>query len=210
MKLARHQRTRLFAGDTSPLTFEAKPTCKVGDRYVISWSQPKPTFDAETGKVVEYDKEPTLWITVTRVVRRARGGWTVRFDIVDRRQPRRLLRGVPPFSDPERARQDELMPPTADETRDAAEESAYTANPGSSIDHLDAVPAGYSHPDAATLQRRQQAVLAEATRSRLSLGGQLDSLLQDARDRRADVRNRANKIEREIELLKKDLERRAA
>lgn len=204
-RLAREQRTRLLAGDYRPLIFVDKPDCETGTIYVLSRSHPKPMDDGLGGTFTP-PSEPTLWVRVTTVTRRKAGGWAVRFDVFDHRDPRRLVRATPPRYSPELRREDAKRKLGEDEIAAAAEQSFYTSDPRAALDPLDAPPKGWKSPDLQDLERKQAKLLNDAQRGRLSLGRQLDSLLADARSARADVRNRAKKIEREIELLKRDLD----
>lgn len=208
LRLTREDRARLFAGDYSPLAFEKKPKCKPGDRYVLSWSRPRP-FRDERGVLHRPRREAVLWIEVTKLTRRAKGGWAVRFDVHDHRHPRRLLRSVPPRYGDELRRVDAVVGLTAEEIEQASEESSYTSDPGVAVDELDAVPKDWKDPGAAARTQQQQA-LEKARRDSLSLGAQLDSYLTDARESRVDVHDRVRRIKREIELLARDLDGRAA
>lgn len=204
MKLSLAQRNRLLAGGYSPLVFPVKPHgCEPGCRYVLNWRGEVRTHDGN-GKVVVGEREPLRWVEVTSVVRRTKGDWLVRFDVFDLRDPDRFLRASPPRHDASTA---ELK---AEGDSASAEESFYTTSPAGAVDHLQVVPRGYTAPDAATLYQKQKRLLEAEQRTRLSLGGQLDSLLEDARCSRVDVHSRARRIRREIDLLARDLQDRSA
>jgi hypothetical protein len=201
MKLSAAQRQRLLAGNYGPLTFDIKPHgCEPGSRYVLNWQQAIRTDNGQ-GDVYVTERQPLRWITVTHVVRKVKGSWLVRFDVTDKRHPRRLLRANPPRHDASRAESVNVEANVA-----AAEESFYTSDPRSSIDHLEAVPRGYVAPDAAVLHRKQ----VRWAEGPSSLGQRLDGHLAEARASSIDVHSRARRIQREIDLLARDLEDRAA
>lgn len=58
----------------------------------------------------------------------------------------------------------------------------------------------------ADLRANQQAALDRATRERLSIGGQIDAMLAEAEARRIDVHDRRRRLQRELELLLRDLQ----
>ena len=77
---------------------------------------------------------------IRRVVRRRRGGWSVQFDVEDRREPTRLLKRTPPRYSAD------LMEPRSQGAARPAEidkariEGAYTANRTAAVDVAEAVP----------------------------------------------------------------------
>ena len=72
-----------------------------------------------------------------------------------------------------------------------------------------AVPRKWKDPGIEVREDHRRFML-EDQRKRLTVGGQLDLMLAEARQSRMDVRNRVRKIEREIALLEQDLQQRAA
>jgi hypothetical protein len=86
------QRRRLLNGNFAPLVFDTKPYgCEPGARYVLSWSRETATaFD--DGEVVRTPSVPEFYIQVTKITRRVEGGWLVRFDVFDYRDPTVWLR----------------------------------------------------------------------------------------------------------------------
>lgn len=137
-KLLRAERTRILAGDYSPLIRLLEPAFTPGQRVVVSWTRPTKTSD-EKGNVSAPPPAPLLVLEITAKIRKRTGEWAVRFNVEDFRETKRLLRSKPPVHDYELMKRDAEKPPTAEEIARAREESAYTSNPGSSIDHLDAV-----------------------------------------------------------------------
>lgn len=174
---------------------------------MLAWSRAFLIDDGE-GNQTPVPREPLHWIKVTAVARRARGGWVVRFDVVDHRSRRRLVRARTPKYTAEVMREDLTRPPGESEKDLAREQSHYTSNVASAVDHLEAVPRDHVPPDQAQLHRRQKQALRERAPS--SIGAQLDAMLADARTGQIDVHNRLGKIKRELRLLERDLSERAA
>lgn len=95
-QLSKDQRRRLLAEDYRPLIFEIKPHgCDPGVRYVLCWSKSSLVYDEEGGSF-QTPREPLWWIAVKTVKRQPDRLWLVRYDVVDRRDPDRFLRGTPP------------------------------------------------------------------------------------------------------------------
>lgn len=87
-------------------------------------------------------------------------------------------------------------------------QKGYTSRPEMALEPLEA-PKGYVDTQA-PLRASQQRLVNAAKREALSLGARLDAYLADAKESRQDIRNREAKIRREIELLARDLDDRAA
>jgi hypothetical protein len=89
----------------------------------------------------------------------------------------------------------------------------YTEDPSRALrDHNGAewtVPKKWTDPGVAAREAYRRQLELERM-ERMSPGGLLDELLAIARGAHMDVRDRARKIEREIELLQRDLDERAA
>jgi hypothetical protein len=87
-KINSKDRVRLLSGDFRPLTFETKPFgCEPGAMYVLARKRASATAYAD-GSVVCIPEHPVWWITVTKVQRVVKGdqlGWSVRFEVTDRR-----------------------------------------------------------------------------------------------------------------------------
>jgi hypothetical protein len=125
------ERSRILAGDYSPIVRDLQPAMEKGSTHVLSWSRPTGSVDQQGEGLPKAPPEPLFWIVITRVVRHKNGTWRISFDIHDRREPRRLIRRKPPampFGD-----ESEIDPELA------RVESAYTGNPKAAVDHLEAV-----------------------------------------------------------------------
>lgn len=93
MRLRQVERTRIFAGDYAPLTREEEPDFEVGASCVLSWSRRQRSHDR--GQVFDVPRRPLFWITVTRIMRKRRGGWSVAFEAHDHRdRPLYLASGM--------------------------------------------------------------------------------------------------------------------
>lgn len=96
LRLTQHERSRIVAGDYSALRRDQEPKLgEYGCCIVLVWSQPLRISDGQ-GNAVIISRRPLFWIEVTGWTRKRRGGWAVRFDVVDHRDPRLLLRRTPP------------------------------------------------------------------------------------------------------------------
>jgi hypothetical protein len=87
MELTAAERSRILAGSTKPLRREHKPELEEGAEIVVAWTRPGKWADPETGYVFAPEPEPAMTITVVQVVRRNKGGWAIRFDVADHRDP---------------------------------------------------------------------------------------------------------------------------
>jgi len=132
--LDRDRRQRLLKGDTRAFVFtgdkeDRKPYgCQPGATYVLSWSRPQ--YSREQGQRVEVPRQATHYIVVTDVRRHRKGGWMVRFDVVDNRERVRYLRRTPPVMDP-------------DAKDDGNLESSYTTSRWQAIDDLECIPTAW-------------------------------------------------------------------
>lgn len=86
MKLTGAERTRILEGSYGPLYRQDRPEIDNGFELVVSWSKPKAWVDPETEHVFKPEPEPAMWLTVTDVVRRTKGGWSIYFRVTDNRQ----------------------------------------------------------------------------------------------------------------------------
>lgn len=91
MKLTREERTAILAGDTPTLLRKDKPDIEPGTDVVLAHSKPRRYWDETTGSVFDAPKTPSAWIAVTKVTRHRKGGWVVRYDVTDTRQPALML-----------------------------------------------------------------------------------------------------------------------
>lgn len=126
MRLTRTQRARFFAGEAPGITGTGPCPVAEGDVVVLS---------------------TLMSFRVTRVRRQKTGGWSLNYEVLDRRDPVRNLRRTPPRMNEggykeisESYRQTGMAPePTAEAIRKAAQESAYTnfddyCNAGGGVD----------------------------------------------------------------------------
>lgn len=122
----REQRKQLFdhrAGGPPPITGEGVCPFEPGRSYPLS---------------------NKLTLRVLEVLRRRKGGWSLRYELIDRRDPPKLLKRTPRAQDFDAIRRgfDEHgfpTPLTPDAERQAAKESAYDSRPGSLSDAGEAV-----------------------------------------------------------------------
>lgn len=91
MKLTNEERSAILAGELRKLLRDEKPDTEEGAVVVLAWSSPRPYCDPETGHVFRPERERSAWLTVTKVVRTAKGGWAVQFDLTDRQQAALML-----------------------------------------------------------------------------------------------------------------------
>lgn len=104
MRLSGSQLRRLERGDYSPLIFDDEPyPCCV----VLSWQREERHWDDSAGLIV-VPRRPLRWLEVVSVKRHKRGGWQVRFDLRDRRDPARYLAPVDGYTTSEVRNIDEL------------------------------------------------------------------------------------------------------
>lgn len=125
------ERSRILAGDYTPILRELEPDFAIGGKYILSWSRSRRHADPDTGQVFCPPPEPRFLIEITAKDRKAHGGWAVRFDIYDRRDPQRLPRRLPPVYSHDLMVVDQQKEPDPEDTR---EESAYTTDPRAAVD----------------------------------------------------------------------------
>jgi len=109
VKLTREERNRIMAGDYRPITRTDDSGWRKGMNYILSWSHPRGSRDADGAALPPPPRRPLHWIEVTSVRRKKRGGFTVRFDVYDKREQVLLLRA----------------------------KMGYTSNPKEAVDHLE-------------------------------------------------------------------------
>lgn len=114
--LSREVRAQLFAGDLPPIAGEGR--CPL-----------------QAGQTIELSSRVSLKVLAVR--RRRRGGWSLQYELHDRRHVPRLLRRTPGIHDEDfdaiREGFDEHgypSEPTPDVLKDAARQSSYTSAPG--------------------------------------------------------------------------------
>lgn len=203
LKLSREQRSQLLAGHYEPLKFDEKP-CEPGARYILSWSKAT-QVDNGRGDKRTIPRAPLHWIEVTHVVPRKKGGFTVRYDVMDKRDPCRFVRRTPPQMTDEIMRADLRRHPNEDATTQASEQSNYSSNRISAVDDIESVPRKYTPPDATELHRKQRDHAKQISLRGQSIGAQVDSYLRDARDKGIDTHGRERRFRQELEKLKRDV-----
>jgi hypothetical protein len=176
LKLTREQRHQIFAGEPPKITGEGE--CPVEAGYVLELSS-------------------RVRLTVLQVRTRKGGGWSLQYEVSDRRDAPRILRRTPGIH---HVTKDDLddngdpKPLTADEIHRAAMDSAYTGRPTSLSDAGEAV-------DEKTQRRFSE--LARDRKAQLRLLRDAERQLQTAGQRLARVR-------REAEVMGVDLRRQEA
>jgi hypothetical protein len=139
------ERSEILGGNWGPIIRELEPDFSEGQEFVLSWTRAakQAVYDDRrelTGEVIRVGRLPLFVITIRDVKRHRAGYFRVRFDILDRREQKRLVRRKPPA-----LREGEYAEATEAEVLQAAVESAYTGNPKQALDHLEAVPADWQN-----------------------------------------------------------------
>lgn len=129
----------------------------------------------------------------------------MRFDVVDRRQPRRLLRRKLPLYDVEPSRRDPLKASSAEDV--ASAESHYTGNPAAALDLVDALEEGDLREVVADGWRRweQGRLSYMEDRANRPVLERLRLALREAREQKLNVSSRVRVIERQVESIERDL-----
>lgn len=184
---------RIRSGDYSPLIREYEPRMQEGHSIVVAWERSRPYADHEEGTVFRTTARPVLWITITSKVRRARGGWAVRFDVNDTRDKTEYLRRVPPAQGADNATEEE-----------AHLASNYTSDTRVAIEAVPIVP----HEDlerfaaearvANIVQDSEQVEQRLARIVELPARDRLVALHKLASDRGVDVRDDVKAFERRL------------
>lgn len=189
-----HERQAIRSGDFSALHRELEPAMEAGKTLVVSWERSQPVVsDRETGETIHTPARPVLWITITAKVRKARGGWSVHFDVDDHRDRSEYMRRLPPTEGSDTATNEE-----------AARASSYTSDTRSAIEPVQVVP----HDDlerfaaearVATVLRDGEAVEARLVRiGELPARERMAALHKLASDRGIDVRDDVKAFERRV------------
>lgn len=160
----RHEATRILAGDYSPIVRELRPGLEAGQVCVLAKTREQRQAITDphdplklTGEVAVAPPRPLFEIVIREPVRHRSGVWRVPFDVLDRRDPSRLVRRKPPSK-----REGEYVEPTPEEIEQAREESAYTTNSIEAVDHLDSVPVEYQNVLAMQAKERRGDFLRQA------------------------------------------------
>lgn len=127
MKLTATERTRILEGGYKPLHREEKPDIEPRTEIVVSWTRPRAFSDDEMKHVFRPQPERAMWITVTNVVRRTKGGWAIYFDVTDRRHPDWYL-GKAGYTRSKRSAIDDLAAPIDKRTQARLTVEARQAN----------------------------------------------------------------------------------
>lgn len=187
LRLTRELRKEIFAGGAPPIRGEGPCPVEAGHVMVLS---------------------SKVELKVTAVRRRRSGGWSLQYELLDRRDPRRILRRTPgiysvtsdDFDD-----HGDPKPLDADELGRASELSSYTGGGSSLADAGEAV-------DAKTQERfTQQAterlaldhMLAEMRRERYELEKRLERARADAELRGVDISSPLRVIERQLAKIER-------
>lgn len=128
-RLTRLERQQILHGNVPKVIRETQPTVMPGDEVVVSWATARRYYDKVTEAVFGAPRQPSVWITVTKVGRHRKGGWLVRYDITDRRDPAFML----------------------------ARGGGYTTDPGLAIDRNEADLSGADRKRLATEARAKAA-----------------------------------------------------
>ena len=91
IRLTREERTRILEGSNKPLHRDKKPEVEIGHEVVVSRTRPRGWVDdaRDAGGdlyIFRPESKPAMWINVTDIVRRTKGGWSVYFRVTDQRQ----------------------------------------------------------------------------------------------------------------------------
>lgn len=192
LRLTRGTRARLFKRETPPIKGDGRCPVAAGD-------------------IIELSSKVSL--RVLHVNTRKGGGWSLHYELQDRRDPVRLLRRTPGISDES---YDQIRrgleendgypaPPTDDVLAKAALESAYTGAPSSLSDAGEAVDevAQRRITQQAFDNRGQQDVLNQARRERHELAHRLDRVRADADLRGVDISSSMRVIERQLAKIER-------
>lgn len=192
------ERTRIREGDHSPLIRGKEPALEVGKSLIAAWEYSRRQADPSTGQVITSPAAPSLWVTVTRKVRRAKGGWSIHFDVTDKRHETRYMRRTPP-----------AYAPSHEEVKEISDEevhiaSNYTGDARASVEPVPVIPEDdLNHyaaearvatilRDSDQTERRLAEIAALPARERLM------ALHKFASDRGVDVRDDVKAFERRL------------
>lgn len=179
-KLTRVQQTKLAAGECPAIV--GKGDCPVSKDTVIE------VRAGLTLRVVAVDRPDPVT-------------WRLRYEVMDRRDPVRLLRRTPPVVPP---RKDEH--PDAEAVKRAARESAYTSSHSSAVDDGgEAVDEKTQEQFTKDARERFKADLEaeRERRKRLPVSEQLAQVLDEAKERRTDVSGDLRVIQKRIDAMKR-------
>lgn len=193
LRLSRQQRKLLFDNKTPPITGEGDCPVKAGDIIALS---------------------PKVSLRVLTIRHRKGGkGWSLHYEVQDRRDPVRLLRRTPAITDES---YDQIRrgleehdgyppPPTDDVLAKAARESAYTGAPSSLSDAGEAVDEVTQRrlTQQAHDNRDHQEVVNQARRERHELAHRLDRVRADAELRGVDISSPMRVIERQLAKIER-------
>lgn len=216
------EQVRILDGDHRSLVRRLEPAFDVGQELVLATARPRrtvitrPRFQGDVRPEVlgltDPKPVPVVLIAITEKTRRRRGGWTVRFDVVDRRTTERLIRRQPPVYDPELMQRDQDRELTVTEIEEAREESFYGTNPSGAVDHLAAVDDDTLKQFSAEASSSggQTAVAQQLRRERWSLGKRLEAARAEADRRKVNISPQVRVIERQLTAIEKQLYGRKA
>jgi hypothetical protein len=190
-RLSRVQRNRIASGDPPRISGDGPCPLEAGDEVQVA---------------------PLLVLRVEQVRRKAER-WTLRYMVIDRRDPVRLLRRTPPAAR-NSTDTDEFgvpRPPTPDAIKDAAEASAYSSQPSSLSDAGEAIERKVQDRYAAEGTQKTVRRLAEQ-RARHEARELSDRLrdLERAHSQGEDVGLQLAAVRRAIERAERKRDRKAA
>jgi hypothetical protein len=189
-ELSPAERAAIRRGDYSALVRDKDPGVKPGHTIVVLKTKATRTWDRELGRVLEHQPQPTLWITIKRVVRGKKGEWVVRFD-VGRREPERYPAFVAGYTtDKTRAADDRAAVDDDDLERYAVKAQE---------DHARFNEQAKRERERQPITKRLEVVLAEAERSGVDVTRQV-----------ASIEQRVKATESKVRRLGKDPSERAA
>lgn len=201
MRLSREQRKALFAGDAPAIYGPRKLVRELegGGRRVTLLYEKCPVEPGD-----EIRLSPKLTVRVLQVIPRRGGGWQLRYEVHNKRDPVRMLRRTPPVVVPEGPEN----APTEDAIKKAAQESSYTGSPvGAISDAGDAVDEVTQKRFTREATEGFKAHLERERRERQSraLDERLRAVQRAAAEKGVDLTRKLTSIERRIESAERDV-----
>lgn len=212
---------RIRRGEYAPLVRRLEPAFTVGQRCVIATARYRPQLVREspapgrrpepTGEVIPARRVPTLLIEIAGLRRTARGLWSVRFHVDDRRDPVMRVRRLPPAMG---EGIDYAKDPTPEEEHAARIESAYGGSPKGQVDDQEGVPVEVTEQYATEAQAIEILALAAhdhkaaaERRRQKSLEQDLADALRAAEQKGIDTSSVRFITERQIARLRRRLDK---
>lgn len=188
LRLTRTQRIKLFAGECPNIGGEGDCPVEHGDEVKLS---------------------AKVSLRVLQVRPRKGGGWSLHYELQDRRDPVRLLLRTPPVVVPD----GDETPPTPDALARAAQESAYTGSPFAAIE--DAGEAVDEKTQERFSEEAREGFRSQLERERRErearrLDERLRAVERLAAEKGIDISRKLTSIERRIESAEREVGRDAA